>query len=158
MLGRPRRLSPQCVGKINTVCSGTQFLVRAEIVNQVIFVYLFALIAGSICTIYLDYWLAIPIALLFSTFYLIPAFQCLNRQWPHLEILALSKIENFEDVRRCSGQVPDSPIWLYISYGAQSLYECADWWNKIQYLLVLLPLLSMIRRWKVRYRCLPCSV
>jgi hypothetical protein len=50
----------------------------SELVNQIIFVYLFTVLAGSLAAIFLEYPLAIVIAVFFSTVYLIPAFRALN--------------------------------------------------------------------------------
>jgi len=50
----------------------------SEIVNQILFAYLFCILAGVIVAIFLQYALAIPIALLFATIYLVPAFRALN--------------------------------------------------------------------------------
>jgi hypothetical protein len=83
----------------------------SEIVNQIIFVYLFAIIAGSLCAVFIDYWLAIPIALLFSTLYLIPAFRALQIV-TEFGNPALSKIDGFQDVVGVQDKAPDSPSGL----------------------------------------------
>jgi hypothetical protein len=78
----------------------------SEITNQILFIYLFALLSGSIVAIFLDYWLAVPIAFLFSSFYLIPAFRTLQETM-QFGNPALSKIEQFEDVAGVQAVAPD---------------------------------------------------
>lgn len=89
-------------------CSQGRSPCASEIVNSILFIYIFAILVGSILAIFLDYILAVPIAILATTVYLIPAFRSLQ------DVLyfgnpALSKIEQFEDVRGVQAVAPDSP-------------------------------------------------
>lgn len=79
----------------------------SEIVNQILFIYIFALVAGGIVSIFLDYWLAVPIAFLFSSLYLLPAFRNLQTTL-QFGNPALSKIEQFEDVAGVQAVAPDA--------------------------------------------------
>jgi hypothetical protein len=89
-------------------CAQARAPCMSEIVNSIIFIYLFALVAGGIIAIFLDYILAVPIALLFTSFYLIPAFRTLQetRQFGNP---ALSRIDGFQDVAGVQAKAPDSP-------------------------------------------------
>lgn len=89
-------------------CAQARAPCASEIVNSIIFIYMFAIIAGSIIAIFLDYILAVPIAILFTTFYLIPAFRTLQ-QTLKFGNPALSQIEQFEDLRGVLAPAPDSP-------------------------------------------------
>ena len=50
----------------------------SEVLNQIIFIYLFAFLATTLVAIFLQYGMAIPIGLIFTTLYLIPAFRTLQ--------------------------------------------------------------------------------
>jgi hypothetical protein len=78
----------------------------SEIVNQILFIYIFALSAGAVISVFLDYWMAIPIALLFSSLYMIPAFRTLQMTL-QFGNPALSKIEQFQDVVGVQAVAPD---------------------------------------------------
>ena len=78
----------------------------SEIVNQILFIYIFALSAGAIIAVFLDYWLSLPIAFLFSSLYLIPAFRTLQLTL-QFGNPALSKIEQFQDVVGVQAVAPD---------------------------------------------------
>jgi hypothetical protein len=78
----------------------------SEIVNQILFIYIFACLAGAIIGVFLDYWMAVPIAFLFSSLYLIPAFRTLQSTL-QFGNPALSKIEQFEDVAGVRAVAPD---------------------------------------------------
>lgn len=65
----------------------------SEIVNQILFLYIFTASIGCILSVLFDYILAIPIALTIGTIYLIPAFIAL----PPL-LRESPKIEKFVDV------------------------------------------------------------
>lgn len=80
----------------------------SEIVNNILFIYIFAILAGSIIAVFLDYIMAVPIAILFTSFYLIPAFRSLQ-QVRQFGDPALAKIEQFEDVKGIQAPAPDSP-------------------------------------------------
>ena len=89
------------------ICAQGRAPCASELVNQIIFIYLFSLVAGSLVALFLDYMMAIPIALLFSTFYLIPAFRALQevRQFGNPP---KSKIdEPFQDVVGVQAVAPD---------------------------------------------------
>lgn len=79
----------------------------SEIVNSILFIYMFAILAGSLIAIFLDYILAVPIAILFTTFYLIPAFRSLQ-EVRTFGNPALAKIEQFEDVKGVQAKAPVS--------------------------------------------------
>jgi hypothetical protein len=78
----------------------------SEIVNQILFIYIFATLAGAIVAVFLDYWMAVPIAFLFASLYLIPAFRNLQTTLDFGNP-ALSKIEQFEDVAGVQAVAPD---------------------------------------------------
>lgn len=91
-------------------CAQKRSPCASELVNQIVFSYIFILIAGSLCAVFLDYWLAIPISLMFGSFYLIPAFRALQIA-TQFGNPALSKIENFTGSVPVGVQdkAPDSP-------------------------------------------------
>ena len=78
----------------------------SELVNQILFIYIFAILSGCIVAMFLDYWLAVPIAILFSSFYLIPAFRNLQSTMKFGNP-TLSSIEQFEDVTGIQAPAPD---------------------------------------------------
>jgi hypothetical protein len=81
----------------------------SEVVNQMLFIYLFASLAGISIALFLNYMMAIPISLLFATVYLYPAFNTL-REIRTFGDPSASKIEGFEDrYTGPTGITSDSP-------------------------------------------------
>jgi hypothetical protein len=88
----------------------------SEVINQILFIYLFVILASGLVAIFLSYGLAIPIGLLFATVYLIPSFQALQ----DIRIFgnpSSSSLEHFEDTptEKVIGVLDKSP-------DAQSMY------------------------------------
>ena len=79
----------------------------SEVLNQIIFIYLFAFLATSLVAIFLQYGMAIPIGLIFTTLYLIPAFRTLQTIQSTGDPGA-SQIENFDDVAPVQAAAPDA--------------------------------------------------
>ena len=79
----------------------------SEVMNQIIFIYLFAFLATTIIAIFLQYGMAIPIGLIFTTLYLIPAFRTLQKIQAQGDP-GSSQIENFDDVAPIQAASPDA--------------------------------------------------
>jgi hypothetical protein len=79
----------------------------SEVLNQIIFIYLFAFLATAVVAIFLQYGMAIPIGLIFTTLYLIPAFRTLQTIQSTGDP-GSSQIENFDDVAPVQAASPDA--------------------------------------------------
>lgn len=88
-------------------CAQARAPCASEIVNSILFIYMFAILAGVLIAIFLDYILAVPIAILFTSFYLIPAFRSLQQVYTFGNP-ALSKIEQFQDIKGVQAPAPDA--------------------------------------------------
>ena len=82
----------------------------SELINQIIFIYLFVIIAGSIIAIFLQYPLAIAISVLFGSLYLIPVFKALQdvKDFGNPPKSAIDpQLERFQDVAGVEDIAPD---------------------------------------------------